>query len=254
MNNFLHEASIDAVITVLRAFEPNDFEHTVQSIAQKTGLNEKDVQHTVAMLLKKQLLYYQESHSMYCLSKEMYVMGVAAGESLTLREAAKPWMEELRNLTKETIHLYVLDGVERMCLERFEGQNEIRLWVKVGTKLPLWDGAAGKAILAYQSESFITSIVHEKVASFARQPLVEELERIRQNGVAESIDGREVGTSSISAPIMDAQHNVLASLSISGATTRFTPERIEAFSRLAHGYAHTISTELGYNEPMRNLL
>ncbi|NGP45887.1 IclR family transcriptional regulator [Bacillaceae bacterium SIJ1] len=243
----MHEPTIHAVVHVLQAFEPHDFDLTAKSVAEKTGLSEHEATRLLHLLAQQNMINYKETTNSYHLSKEMYILGMTAAQSLTVRDCARPFMDELRNITKETVNLFMIDGRERMCLEQSEGEHDVRVWVKIGTKLPLWRGAAGKALLAHQSDSFISAILHENVPPFDRAPLFDELVQIKQNGVAESIDGREPGASAVAAPIFDGEGEVRASLSISGATDRFTPEKIDAYVELVKGFANAISEELGYS-------
>ena len=55
----------------------------------------------------------------------------------------------------------------------------------------------------------------------------QDLEAIRETGLAESIAEREVGLASLSAPITNPDGSVIAVLSVSGPAERLTPTPIE---------------------------
>ncbi|WMT30879.1 IclR family transcriptional regulator [Bacillus aerius] len=154
----------------------------------------------------------------YWLGQRLYLLGYIAGKSIKLRELATPLMYILRDETKETVNLYVLDHKSRVCIEQAEGLQSIRHLVKIGEKLPLYAGADGKVLLAFQSEE-----CQQQVFAFASAPMTmeewqKECRHILEMYTACSIDEREVGSA------FNIHDEVQACVSISGPTHRFTED------------------------------
>ena len=110
---------------------------------------------------------------------------------LNIRTTALPFMENLRRETGETVTLYVLEGNDRLCVERMESQHNIRMVTRVGSRLPLYAGSAGKAILAFlpeaDREEYLAGVVLKPLTDQTiHDPAVlrQELVKIRQEGVA----------------------------------------------------------------------
>ncbi len=61
-----------------------------------------------------------------------------------VRTLALPIMVRLQEQTRETLTLYVLEGDERVCVERLESQETVRMVSRVGRRIPLYTGSAGK--------------------------------------------------------------------------------------------------------------
>ena len=55
---------------------------------------------------------------------------------LDLHEAALPVMATLRHSTGETVQLAVLDGLESVYIDRLESPHTVRIFARVGTRLP----------------------------------------------------------------------------------------------------------------------
>jgi DNA-binding IclR family transcriptional regulator len=119
--------------------------------------------------------------------------GAAGGRSLT--EAARPALTSLRDATGESSQLYVPRGDSRICLLSLESPHSLRTIVPVGAALPMNLGSAGK-VLRGDADA-------------------------RRRGWAQSVEEREKGVASVSAPVrLDGK--VIAAVSVSGPVERTT--------------------------------
>ncbi|NQD52824.1 IclR family transcriptional regulator, partial [Bacillus altitudinis] len=182
----------------------------------------------------------------YRLGQRLYLLGYIAGKSIKLRELAKPLMYTLRDETKETVNLYVLDHKSRVCIEQAEGLQSIRHLVKIGEKLPLYAGAGGKVLLAFQSEEFQQQVFASEADHMTMEEWQKECRHILETYTACSIDEREVGSAAVAAPIFNIHGEVQACLSISGPTQRFTEDVIPQLQQKVKEHAEKLSEQLGY--------
>jgi DNA-binding IclR family transcriptional regulator len=112
----------------------------------------------------------------------------------TLTQLAQPALERLRDATGESVQLYVRRGDRRLCVSGLESPHGLRTIVPVGALLPLDRGSAGKVLTA--------------------QP------DVAARGWAESVEERQRGVASVSAPVRDAAGAVVAAVSVSGPVER----------------------------------
>jgi DNA-binding IclR family transcriptional regulator len=115
-----------------------------------------------------------------------------AGGSLV--DAARPALARLRDATGESVQLYVRRGDARVCVASMESPHGLRTIVAVGAELPMDVGSAAKALGG---------------ATTARRPW------------AESVEERERGVASVSAPVV-RDGEVVAAVSVSGPIERTT--------------------------------
>lgn len=78
------------------------------------------------------------------------------------------------------------------------------------------------------------------------QRLRAALEQIRGRGYAISLQERVAGISTLAVPIFNEDHEVPASTSVSGPSTRLTEARLYKVSDLACRAVETVSAHLGY--------
>ncbi|BDG43934.1 IclR family transcriptional regulator [Saccharococcus caldoxylosilyticus] len=240
--------TVQRAIDILYCFTLEEQELSLTEIANKISLAKSTTTRLLSTLEQNNLVVKDPVTLKYRLGQGIYYLGHIAGKSIKIREIARPIMEQLRNKTRETVNLYMLERDSRVCVEQCEGLQSIRHMVKIGEKLPLWAGAGGKAILAYQSPAFQQKIFEQVPSKERLTQLKEELEKIKLQQCAASIDEREVGSAAVAAPIFNINGEVKACLSVSGPTNRFTSEVIEKYKLFVKEGAKAISEKLGYRE------
>ncbi|WP_431803494.1 IclR family transcriptional regulator [Halobacillus andaensis] len=234
--------TVQRAIDILNCFSEEQSELSLTEIASEIELAKSTTSRLLSTLEQNSIIEKDQQTLKYKLGMKVYYLGYLAGKSIETRLIAKPIMNEVRDHTKETVNLYSIDDIYRVCLEQAEGLRSVRHSVKIGQKLPLWAGAGGKALLAFQEQKFI----NELLTIVDKPELDEELRTIRVDRVCCSIDERGEGTSAVAAPIFDINGKVKACLSISGPAMRFSQDKIAEYQQLVKESASVISSKLGY--------
>jgi IclR family transcriptional regulator, KDG regulon repressor len=238
--------TVQRALDILFCFSLEQQELTLTEIANKIHLAKSTTTRLLATLEQNHLIQKDPNTLKYRLGRGLYYLGYIAGKSIAVKEIAKPFMQRLRDETKETVNLYILEDESRVCIEQCEGLQSVRHLVKIGERLPLWAGAGGKVLLAYQTEEFQNLILQQVPSPARAAALRKELEDIRRAQCAASIDEREVGSAAVAAPLFDIHGEVKSCLSVSGPTHRFTPGIIDRFKEMVRSEAMEISRQLGY--------
>jgi len=149
-----------------------------------------------------------------------------------LRETCLPYLQDLYELTHETIHLAILDGVDVYCVEKLYGHRRSPLASRVGGWLPAHSTALGKALLAYSGEAqqrrVMQGTLRQYTAATVTQPLrlAGELRATRLRGVALDHLETHPAVRCVAAPVLNRQGQAVAAISISGASDRFDPSAV----------------------------
>jgi DNA-binding IclR family transcriptional regulator len=145
----------------------------------------------IAVALETHGLVRRDTDGRFSLGLGLVGLGRAAASAFPLAAAARPVLQRLRDETGESVQLFVRAGDGRLCVESLESSHGLRWIVPVGSLLPLDRGSAGRVLSG-------------------------------RPGVVESVEEREPGVASVSAPVLDADGHVVAAVSVSGPVERLT--------------------------------
>lgn len=241
---------ITAVLDCFSALQP---ELGVREVARLANLSPSTAGRLMAEMKEAGILQQNPANRAYSLGAKILAWAGVYLSTLDLREIALPFMEDLRQKTGETVSLYLLDGTDRLCIERMESHHTVRIVTRVGKRLPLYAGSGGKAMLAFLPADRIESLLTSgKLAPFTSATMVdpqvlrEELEKIRRQGYAISVGEWLSDAAGVATPIFGRENAVIGAISISGPTSRCTLEQIEGFAGCLMQAADEISLQLGY--------
>lgn len=231
----------------------------VREAARQTGLSSSTVGRIMASLRDLGMLIQDQDTHQYTLAGKVLAWAEVYSATLDVRRVAQPFIYDLQRITGETISLYILEGAERVCVERLESDKNVRIVARVGRNLPLHAGSAGKLFLAYltkdERETILDTVTRE---AFTPQTITDadELRRqaeiIRVQGYAISHGEWTIDASGVAAPIFNTRHQIMAALTVSGPTPRFYPENLARFTQACTRMAAQISRLMGYNPAHRN--
>jgi DNA-binding IclR family transcriptional regulator len=185
---------LDKAVAILGALEAGPL--SLKELTQATLLP-RATAHRLALALERHLLLDRDDVGRFMLGPGLVRLGRIAGRSprRSLVDAAAPVLVQLRDRTGESAQLYVRSGDTRVCLASLESLHSLRTIVAVGATLPMDRGSAGKALAADAD--------------------------VLRRGWAQSVEERERGVASVSAPvILDGE--VTAAVSVSGPIERTT--------------------------------
>lgn len=246
--------SLVKTLRLLKLFTPERREWTSEQMAAALGYHKSSVQRILATLEKEGFLArVRPRRAAYRLGPELLSLGSAAAQSLDLRAVARPVMEQLVQRTQETCYLCVVDQEQCLYIERVECSQPIRIINQVGQRNPLHCTGVGKALLSGMRPEEVDRLIAARgLKAYTRQTITDpealkaELERIRARGIAFDNEELNPGVRCVAAPIRDHSGEVVASLSLSGPTQRFTPRALRRFEREVRATAAEISTALGF--------
>ena len=190
----------------------------------------------------------------YRLGLKAFEVGNAALRSLDIRELARPHLKRVVSASAETANLAILDGWEVVYVDQVESPNVVKMFAAVGSRGPAYCTGSGKVLLAYLGDREIERFLSEvPLRAFTPRTITDakhlrrELERIRSRGYALDEGELEQDIRCAAAPIMDAAGRVVASVSVSGPSSRVTSISLRTeLASLICQTAGSISRELGY--------
>jgi DNA-binding IclR family transcriptional regulator len=139
-------------------------------------------------------------------------------------------------------------------IEVVEPERAVRLASPLGAPLPLHCTAAGKALLAFEGEDELKSLLPDGFAKHTertptdRAALMQQLKSVATSGYAIDMGEYVEDVRAVAVPIRDYARTVVATLAVAGPAYRFQAERIEKeLAPLVSKAGREISSRLGFD-------
>jgi DNA-binding IclR family transcriptional regulator len=255
--------TVDAAAKALELLSVFSFREprlTLADLANRTGIPRATAFRLLSTL--EQSGFLAKVHGAYQLGIKCFVLGNIVAGGLDLRETAHPHLVALRDATRETTQIAILDHWQVVYLERMLSPLPAGFMrSRAGAILPAYCTALGKTLLAFSREADVaawattqkfTALTPHTITSSTR--LLKELRVIRERGYGLDEEEREKGVCCIAAPVRNHTGDVVAAISVAGPTHRMP--RALAGSDVAAAVvaaARTISVDLGAPEDMNSV-
>lgn len=199
---------LDKAVAILDALEQGPL--ALGDVVAATGLS-RATAHRLATALEGHDLVARDGAGRFVLGPRLV--------RRSLEEAARPALEALRDATGESAQLFVRRNRTRLCVVSLESPHSLRTIVPAGASLPLDQGSAGKVLRA-------------DPATLRR-------------GWAQSVEEREPGVASVSAPVLH-DGSVVAAVSVSGPVERTTRAPGRRYATAVAGAARQVAEAMGW--------
>ncbi len=231
--------SIARAVEVLELFDEQHPIRQLREIVASTGLPKTTVVRLLATLESLGLILGR-SDSTYGPGPG-FLRWVKLADSLwEVGEETKATMSRLVDTSGETANIYIRQGLNRLAVAQIEGTHTVRSVVEVGVPYPLATGASAKILLIGAPEPTLREVA-DRSPGLVFEELREQIDTIREVGYSVSHGERELGASAIAAPISGPDGRVIAAISLSGPTSRFTAERVGQYVDAVTASAREIS-------------
>lgn len=227
----------DSVSSVLKVFGilqalGEEREIGITELSQRVMMSKSTVYRFLQTMKSLGYVAQEGESEKYSLTLKLFELGARALQNVDLVRSADIQMRELSRLTKETIHLGALDEDSIVYIHKIDSMYNLRMYSRIGRRNPLYSTAIGKVLLAWRDRSEVEQI----------------LDGVREQGYGEDNEEQEEGLRCIGVPVFDRFGVVIAGLSISFPTLRFSEERLHEYVAMLHQAARKISEQMGYND------
>lgn len=182
---------LDKAMQIVRAVAEQP--RSLPSLQAATGLP-RATAHRLAVALEAHGLLRRDEDGRFDLGAELAALGRVASHRFPLAEVALPALESLRDDTGESVQLFVREGAHRRCVASLQSPHALRWIVPEGVLFPLELGSAGRALTGGAGAG----------------------------GWVESVEEREPGVASVSAPVLGGDGSMIAAVSVSGPIDRLS--------------------------------
>jgi DNA-binding IclR family transcriptional regulator len=254
LSNSEGSQAVIRALEILRQFSLDRPTWSAKDLIEAAGLSSSTGHRLIKVLVDADFLSRDSSFNLYIAGPAIVDIASSVlngSNDHELLSAALPFMEELHQLSRETVGVYRRAGMTRVALAALESPQPVKLTMNGGRMRPLLKGAPGKVFMAGMTDVELSAVI--RFATRAGTPLDaerlrDELARIRELGYATSHEEATPGAASIAAPIVGTDDRVFAVISVSGPAYRWTPEAMAGVERQLRESAQKISEQLSHKQ------
>ena len=244
--------SVDRALSILETLAEDDEGYRLSDLAVRTGLSASTVHRLLATLESRRFVQFDRAESKWHVGVRSFTVGASFARRRNFSTQAIPYLRKLRDLTRETANLAVVDDEFIIVLTRMESREIMRSLTQVGGRVAMVTSGVGKAVLATYSDEDVGAVIrHHGMPRLTEKSIVrpsdlfKELATIRKQGFA--IDDEEacMGLRCIAAVVYNDCAEPLAAISVSGMTSRLTDDRLPEIGRIVRDVAGELTVALG---------
>jgi DNA-binding IclR family transcriptional regulator len=237
MKQTAHFNSIEKALQILLAFQAERTSWGVRELSAQLGFSPATVQRILQVLKANGFVEQDAATRQYRLGFVYYGFLHALKGTYPITRASQPFMQRLVTRTRETVHLNIREGTDRVCIDNMESPQTLKATMPIGSRSPLYAGGSSKCLLAFCEAEFreqylenltaIPPLTHHTVTDL--DALRAELAQIAAQGYAVSLGERNPGLGSLSAPVFNHRGQLLATLSLALPEIRYKDDRHREF-------------------------
>ncbi|CCD92273.1 putative transcriptional repressor for glyoxylate bypass operon, IclR family [Bradyrhizobium sp. ORS 375] len=248
--------SVGRALQILEILAEDDEGYRLSDLAVRAGLSTSTVHRLLTTLEKRRFVQFDRMESRWHVGAQSFAVGATFTRRRNFVALAIPYLRRLRDQSRETANLAVVDDESLMVLLRLDSREIMRSLTKVGGRLSMVASGMGKAVLATYSDDDVNGIIHRQgmprlteKSIIRASDLFRELETIRRQGYAVDDEEARLGLRCIAAVVHDSCREPLAAISISGLASRLTEERVPVVGGMVRDIAAELTAALGGPKP-----
>src|SRR3981189_3349446 len=248
--------SVYRALLIIETLAEDDEGYRLTDLAVRTGLSPSTVHRLLTTLEKRRFVQFDRDESTWHIGAQSFAVGSTFVRRRNFTTQALPYLRKLRDQTRETANLAVVDDGAMVVLTRVESREIMRSVTKAGGRVPIVAPGLRTALPSAHYEQDVFAIIQRDgmprltSKSIVRAgELCKSLHDIRRQGY--SVDDEEalIGLRCVSAVVYDDCSEPLAAISVSGKASRGPNARLPILGKLVQEVAAELTTALGGTTP-----
>src|ERR1700759_5460119 len=183
--------AVDRALHIIETLAEDDEGYRLSDLAVRTGLSTSTAHRLLTTLEKRRFVQFDRTESKWHVGAQSFPVAPPSPRRRNFVALAMPYLRKLRDMTRETANLAVVDDASIILLTRVESREIMRSLTKVGGRVAMVASGVGKAVLATYADEDVNAIIRRQgmprltEKSIVRPgELFRELETIRRQGFA----------------------------------------------------------------------
>jgi DNA-binding IclR family transcriptional regulator len=248
--------SAGKALTILEVLLQTADPLSAREIGERSGVNRT----TVHRLLNTLMLHgWVERHAEggYRLSVKFLALARVSEQVRGFFEEIRPALLPLSELSRETVHVGVLDGFDVVHVDKIESLEHVGVSSRIGSRGVTHRTGLGKALLAASSDDYISDYITRgrrratpyRVEAVEVDTIWASVAETRERGYSIDDEDDSVGVRCLGAAIRGTGGNPVFAISLTGPSPRFTRAKCEELGPVVVQVARELTLRLGGSMP-----
>lgn len=223
---------------------------SISALARAAGLPRATALRLVVTMEEEGFLLRVGGGERVVIGPELIAIARRVDYASVLAELARDPLRELAERVRETVSLSIAGRAgELEVVYQVDGPRQIRPRPWVGQRFPLHASSSGKVLLASLSDEQRERLLPDPLPRLApatitsRAALAAELDRVREQGYATTVDELEEGLAGASVGMIGLDRELLAVVNVSGPTQRLDTPRLRVAAREARDVVERLQAQ-----------
>jgi DNA-binding IclR family transcriptional regulator len=201
--------AIEKAIAILMSFLPHNDAVSTTDLSKSLGFHKATTSRILKIMYEHGLVRQNETTKLYSLGPSIVKLSTAVHKSLNsgVISLARPFLNELRKQTGQTVTLEILNGHQVMMGCVVEGDKSIIVAGQVGDNI-CWNTTAGmRSIMAFSDAEFVKEMIQQPMVALTENSIADPisylkaLTKVRQDGYAFEDGEVAIGLAALGAPV-----------------------------------------------------
>lgn len=180
----------------------------------------------------------------YVLGPSIIRLGVIAQEQMPLKAIIHPYLVQLSQETKDTVHLGIKEGDYIFYLDKVSGSRAIEMKSKIGDRLPMPITGIGKSLMLDLPASEINRLITTYVDKDKVVSIKNRMKDYCKYGFSFDLEDNSEFLRCVAVPIRNKYGNIIAAISIASISLYMDETRMQELVSVLKSTAKLIEIDL----------
>jgi DNA-binding IclR family transcriptional regulator len=240
--------SVEIAIEILKKIAEVDKPLSITEISNLCDMSKSKLHRYLSSFTRTGILE-KSPETKYTLGTDLILLGLKASQKLNIKEAAAPYLMEIKETINETVALAIFGESGPFFISWEESNRPINLGIKVGSQVSITQSAGGMIFASFLPKEKVEKKVNQELLENGIEPLQfsNQLNQIKKNGYA-FVNGKVLdGISAIACPIFDHSSNLVATIVVVGMENQLDTSPESPAVQLLKEKSFLLSKNLGWN-------
>lgn len=244
--------AVDRALNLLEILAEDSGGARLSALARRAGLAPSTTHRLLTTLQRRGFVQQDIRSGSWMIGHRSFSVGEAFSLRRNLVAPAYPFLRILRDRTRETANLGVIEAEEAVTIAQVESREIMRAIAPPGGRVPILNSGMGKAIVATWPDAAIERLIERQglrpmtsKSLGSRDAVFDVMSRIRTEGFAVDDEEYVIGMRCVAAVVWSATAEPIAAISVSGLAARVTESSIGGIAKEVRSVADQLSRAIG---------